>query len=128
MVVGLLAQAVAIVRHNTVVLTHALGAPAAVAADSLQGLAKDLLASICHPGSDGTNAAILPDGGTDRDGSKSSCPICNGLASAYGLAAPGGVVLERRSLASAMEFPAFDERTRTHLFIRPQSRGPPAAA
>lgn len=127
-VVGLLAQAIAIVRHSTTMLGHALqGNSGTTAAASLAGLMQDLAASICHPGSD-LNAAALPEGTPARDNSQSSCPICNGLASAYGVCAPAGMLLQVRHIAFVVEFPAFDARASTHRFIRPQSRGPPNLA
>lgn len=124
-VMGLLVQAFALVRHNATVIGNALGGDTSgVATSGIASLMRDLVASICHPAGGGDTAA-LP--GSDRNGDSptSSCPVCNGLVSAYGLPAPDSPVLEMRLSTVIVAFQAFDERVRTHRFIRPQSRGPP---
>ncbi|MDX2203873.1 MAG: hypothetical protein NW223_14065 [Hyphomicrobiaceae bacterium] len=123
-VLGLLLQALAVVRHNTTMVGDGLRDGAGiVAAAGLPDLARDLIASICHPGGEGGGAA-LPDGAPGQSGA--GCPICNGLVSAYGLAAPQIITPAMRVVAVAIEFTVLDERVRTHAFIRPHSRGPPA--
>ena len=127
-ILGLLAQGAALVRHHAILLSQALAAEAATVTDpSLRALLGDLLTAICH--SDGTdaNAALQPAGGSTPDG-QPTCPICNGLASVFSLPPPAGPFEQIAFHSQTIEFAAFDERHRTHRFIRPQSRGPPLAA
>lgn len=127
-VLALLCQAVAIVRHNTMVVSFeiarsASAAPASIPAD----LARDLAASICHPGGDASNKSTLPDQPARPDSPSTKCPLCNGLAVATLLPPPDAVVIEVLALTQSIAFPVFDERFATHRLIRPKSRGPPAA-
>lgn len=128
-VLGLFAQALALVRHNMTVLANQLDAPVSSETSAgLGGLLRDLVTTICHPGpADGGALAVLPDSGSERENPQSSCPICNGLAFAYCLTAPRDLALGVLVLVSVVDYAPFDERVSTQRFIRPQSRGPPTA-
>lgn len=123
--IGVLLHAVAIVRHNAVMLSaggsvlphslHAALSDAAATAD----LAADLNL-LCHAGSDADQT------GDPRDGAKSSCPICSGLCPLVMLPPPGALFLAAAPpAAGALDVPR-DLRVETHLRIRPPSRGPPS--
>ena len=127
-VVALLCQALAIVRHSTMVVSFAFTESVSAGISSLPGdLARDLVASICHPGS-GSSKSTLPDGPARPDDPRTKCPLCNGLAVATLLPPPDAVAIEVLALAQSIAFPVLDERLATHRLIRPKSRGPPAAA
>lgn len=127
-VLALLAQALAVVRHSTMVVSHAIAVSiSSVASDVSADLARDLAASICHPGGSGSGKAALPDEPTRPDDPSAKCPLCNGLAAATLLPPPNSVAVEVLALSQTIEFPAFDERIVAHGLIRPKSRGPPAA-
>jgi DUF2946 family protein len=113
--VGMLAHAIAVVRHNGAMLS-ALAAP--------PGLTTDL-ALICH-GADavGPAAGGLPSPAKDA----ANCPICSGLGPAF-LAAP----LVRANLwawlAATLAPPlAAHSPPLPRLALRPPVRGPPALA
>lgn len=127
--IGLLAQAVAFVRHNGAVLGHALNPSASASVSPApRDLMRDLLTAICQPGGNGSTAAVLPGDAPDRDNALSTCPICNGLASAYALPAPEPEAAAVRFLTHIIDFPPYDARFASIAFVRPQSRGPPVRA
>lgn len=127
LIVGLLAQAAAVVRHGGMVVQSALAAAEASSTTDLpEDLARDLAARICHPAGD-ANATDAPSN-TRGDGPSAWCPICNGLAAAYVLPAPSFETASVRFVSDLIEFPARDERVASISLIRPQSRGPPSAA
>lgn len=127
-VVGLLAQAFAMVRHGTSLLSTAFAAPQSTSEPALQALLDDLQAVICHPGGLPAGLDGAPTGGDAPGKAQSPCPICNGLATAYGPPPHVGGVAPIAFGASVIEFAAFDQRVVKHRQIRPQSRGPPAQA
>jgi hypothetical protein len=126
-VIGMIAQAAALVRHNGTMIgqlqagtspVEALTADPAVAA-----LIADLKQAICHPGareadgSDGSNSS--------KPGSAQDCPVCSGLVCAYGLPAVVAITLPADSQSIDVGFPPVDQRVARHRFLRPASRGPP---
>lgn len=118
---GVLVHALAVVRHSTVVALSAAVATEIVAAGSGDSLEA---APICHASQDQSNAPAGP----MPSGSKPSCPICLGLASAAALT-PGAVLLPRPVCERPLDrFAVDDERVRVHERIRPPSRGPPSLA
>lgn len=124
---GVLVHALAVVRHSTVVMLAA----ATVAEITATGPAADSLeaAPICHASQNGASqdGANAPSGPMPS-GSKLSCPICLGLASAVALA-PAAVLLPRPVCERPLDrFAVDDERVRVHERIRPPSRGPPSLA
>jgi hypothetical protein len=128
-VVALLTQAWAMVRHSAMLMAEvlpsgAISFPASAPAD----LMRDLLASICHPGGTGKDDVSAPGAPSQPENSQTKCPICTGLVAAVMLPPPDQLTIETLVVGKAVEFRAFDERVRTHRFIRPPSRGPPALA
>ncbi len=127
LVVGMLAHAVAVVRHAAMML----GASPAVVSQSLvsqpvldsalAALEADLKASICHPVVDRSgplgNSPASPNG---------DCPICAGLACTFLMPAPQLASLAVPRELGEVSFPAFDQRETRHRFLRPASRGPPS--
>lgn len=128
MMAGLLVQALAVVRHASMLMTISLSA--SMAADVQhqirpedRTLAADLLTAICHP--DGTSA--MPTGtDTPVKSDMSGCPICNGLVTAFALAPSLAQVGTIARPDKVIAFAPFDQRVSRHAFLRPQSRGPPA--
>lgn len=117
-VLGVLLHALAIVRHNGVMIdAHVQRA----------SLIKDLLL-ICHPSGIGTvDAASLPDVPRPTD-AQNDCPICSGLGLAVALPAPDLVPYYVAFLPSELiPLPAIDGTELQRAFI-PQARGPPLVA
>lgn len=126
--VGLLAQAAAYVRHGNVLLANAPGASKSTSLVPAWGdLMRDLVASICAPGSGRVHPALAGDT-PGPDDALSACPICNGTASAYGLPAPELVAAAMAFVSDSIEFPARDVHIARADLIRPQNRGPPRRA
>lgn len=126
-VLALLAQALAMVRHNTMVVSSAITAVTVAEFEGVPAdLARDLAASICHPGDVGSS---LPgDQPAQPRDLQTKCPLCNGLAAATLLPLPEAEAMDVPVGAQAIAFPPFDERLVTHRLIRPKSRGPPAVS
>ena len=128
MMAGLLLQALAVVRHASMLMSTSLSASMAVDANQHvrpedRTLAADLLAAICHP--DGTSA--MPTGtDTPVKSDMSGCPICNGLVTAFALAPSLAQIGNIARPDKVIAFAPFDQRVSRHAFLRPQSRGPPA--
>lgn len=127
-ILALLAQVLALVRHSTMVVSYTLAhGVSSTAAELPDALARDLAASICHPGGKDLDEAVPSDKPAPHGDPKANCPLCNGLATATLLPPPDVALIEVLALGKIIAFPAFDERLVTHRLIRPRSRGPPAA-
>lgn len=118
LVLGVLAHAVALVRHNAVMLE---------AHQNRAMLMVDLMV-ICHPsGTSTVDAAVLPDVPVPAD-AQNDCPICAGLAATVALAVP-------ELVPHYLRFDPPLERP-THVaapiarspVLLPPARGPPALA
>ncbi len=116
---GLFAQSAAVVRHAGMLVSTAL------AADSVSSLDRDILAAMCMPGESALGLPLAP---SDTGKASSTCPVCNGLATAFLLDAPDLAVSDVRPAVRLVLFPALDLRDKSERHIRPQSRGPPAVA
>jgi hypothetical protein len=128
-VVALLTQAWAMVRHSAMLIAEVLPSRSApVTAFAPPDFVRDLLASICQPGGTAKDDVSAPGTPSRPDNSQTKCPICTGLVASVMLAPPEPLTIEMLVVGEAVEFSAFDERLRTHRFIRPPSRGPPALA
>lgn len=118
LVLGVLAHAIALVRHNGVMLEAHMNRAMLIA---------DLMV-ICHPsGTSTVDKAVLPDVPVPAD-AQNNCPICGGLAATVALAVP----------EMAPHYLKFDPPIQrpTHVAalidrspaVLPPVRGPPALA
>lgn len=116
---GVLVQAAASARHNTVMLAGALDAAAERAAFAAVGVALADDSSICRAGS-GTRTPDAPE-------ESGLCPICLGAAPAHAvLACPDEAPAQ--AFSATVERPAVrDVRRAAQKLYRPPARGPPAA-
>jgi hypothetical protein len=129
-VIGMIAQAAALVRHNGAMigqLQAGISSAEALTADpAVAALMADLKQAICHPGAlgaDGSGGSNSPKPGSTQD-----CPVCSGLVCAYGLPAVVAITLPTDSQSIDVGFPPVDQRVTRHRFLRPASRGPPSIA
>lgn len=111
-VLGMLAHAAALQRHNTAMLGGAA---------QLSRLAADL-AQICHGGEDAGRAVDQPPSPADG---QLDCAICAGLGPAF-IDVPGGKASLARLLAPAPVSPRLAAGSQgLKLALRPPVRGPP---
>jgi hypothetical protein len=128
-VISLIAQSIAIIRHGHVVLNSAfiaassggqvhLRAPCEEA--TIAALELDIKSVICR------NERRGPDPFGSDSGGGQDCPICNGSASAFAIASalPDAVPIEFAPMVR--RWPPVDTRVATCLSIRSHSRGPPS--
>lgn len=125
---GLLLQAAAVVRHASMLVSASISAATPSVSRTDAGSAElaliaDLSASICHPDGMAALSPMAPEGPAKTD--MSGCPICNGLASAFALVP--SLYFSKQAVLSdrPIVFVRFDQRVARHAFLRPQGRGPP---
>lgn len=116
-IVGLLAQAAALVRHHLVMLSGSLGTAASTALSPLEAVP-------CHA----VKLAAKPieknaDLGTAKKAS--GCPICSGLCAAVLAMAPPEAQLVLPAHAPVSLKPTLDRRVVSLVRGRPSARGPP---
>lgn len=132
MIAGLLLQASAVVRHATMSIARGLSPTLTISLQILssqeeRALAADLVASICQPDAQAEHSVPAGNEGSPQS-DMSGCPICNGLVSAFALAAASEQIGRITFRAGVIEFELFDQRLSRHAFLRPQGRAPPPLA
>lgn len=120
---GVLAHAAALVRHNASVLGMAL---AQIGGGVGVEFAKDL-AVICSA-RDAAGAAIAANGSKPVPADKQECPICMGLASVFALPAVDLPATQLPQPAFIAEIAGQDQRVTVQRRLRPPGRAPPTVA
>jgi hypothetical protein len=120
--VGVLAHAAAIPRHNAIMLAGAIEAADRGAALASVGETPAAVSSlICSAGSDA-------DSGPGAPGNSSLCPICMGLSPAHAVLAASAPVIAAPFAILMAHTPVRDMRIVQRKLYRPPPRGPPGAA
>jgi hypothetical protein len=121
LVLGMIAQAAAVVRHGSMMLgSGQVQSQANVTSSPLAALEADLKAAFCHSGSEGAT-------GGDPSRNMNDCPVCTGLVCAFTLPAPQQWTNVDFQGLGVVPFPPADQRVERQRFIRPASRGPPTS-
>lgn len=122
---GVLAQAVAIPRHNAIMLAGALAAADETLVLVSIGTPAES-GAICR--TDGRWGSNAPSGAPGSPGKSTSCPICLGLASAHAILPSHDLTVQTPFAVSIERVAVRDMRLAQLDLYRPRARGPPVAS